>query len=122
MIVGDKRACAATYQNGECQLAGEMLLAAYNRFENIQKDHIVYGLILKGNLVRFYKVTFSELYLQELRKSKYPTTAIKTLTFPPQTERALSLNIYEQREKIIRILCILKQKTEELIICSFNTI
>lgn len=116
MIVEDKRARASMYQNGECQLAGEMLLAAYNRFENIQKDHIVYGIILKGNLIRFYKVIFSELYLQELRKSKYPTITIEPLTYPPQTERALSLNIYEQREKIIKILCVLKQKTEELAI------
>ncbi|CAO3616327.1 unnamed protein product [Cunninghamella blakesleeana] len=115
MIVEDKRARASTYQNGECQLAGEMLLAAYNRFENIQNDQIVYGIILKGSLVRFYKVTFSESYLQELRKSKYPTTTIEPLTFPPQTERALSLNIYEQREKIIKILCILKQKMERLV-------
>lgn len=116
MIVEDKRLRASIYQNGECQLGGEMLLAAYNRFENIQKDHIVYGIILKGNLIRFYKVIFSKLYLQELRKSKIPNIKITPLTYPPQTERALSLNIPDQREKIVRILCILKQKTEELTI------
>jgi hypothetical protein len=116
MIVEDKRARASIYQNGECQLGGEMLLAAYNRFENIQKDHIVYGIILKGSLIRFYKVIFSNLYLQELQKSKNPTISVTPLTYPPQTQRALSLNIPEQREKIIRILCILKKKTEELTI------
>lgn len=116
MVVEDKRARASVYQSGECQLGGEMLLAAYNRFENIQKDHIVYGIILKGSLIRFYKSIFPKTYLKELQRSKTPSIKVTPLTYPPQTERALSLNIYEDREKIIRILCSLKQKTEELTI------
>lgn len=110
MVVEDKE----TYKNSECQLGGEMLLAAYNRFENIQKDHIVYGIILKGSLVRFYKVVFTKMYLQEIQKSKIPDINVTPLCYPPHTERELSLNIYEQREKIIRILCCLKQNIEEL--------
>lgn len=114
MIVEDKRERASIYQNGECQLAGEMLLSAYNRFEDIQKDKIVYGIIIKGSLIRFYKVIFPKIYLQEIQKSKNPTISISPLTYPPQSEIALSLNIPNQREKIIKILYILKQKTEKL--------
>lgn len=105
----------AKKENSECQLAGEMLLSAYNRFEDIQKDNTVYGIIIKSSLIRFYKVIFSKLYLQEIQKSKNPTISIEPLTYPPQSEIPLSLNIPNQREKIIRILYILKQKTEELI-------
>lgn len=114
MIIEVKIENTFIYQNGECQLAGEMLLSAYNRFEDIQKDKIVYGIIIKNSLIRFYKVIFPKLYLQEIQKSKNPTISISTLTYPPQSEIALSLNISNQREKIIRILYILKQKIEKL--------
>lgn len=41
--------------SGECQLSGEMLVAAIDRYQNIKKDHIVYGMILRGPFVRLYK-------------------------------------------------------------------
>lgn len=114
MIIEVKIEHTFIYQNGECQLAGEMLLSAYNRFEDIQEDKTVYGIIIKGSLIRFYKVIFPKLYLQEIQKSKNPTISISPLTYPPHSEIELSLNIPNQREKIIRILYILKQNIEEL--------
>lgn len=52
-IVEDKKKCI--YQDEECQLADEVLLAKYKRFVNRQKNQIVYGILLNAILCDFIK-------------------------------------------------------------------
>ncbi|KAK9736888.1 hypothetical protein K7432_018499 [Basidiobolus ranarum] len=115
VVVENKAEKRNVYQGGECQLCGEMLLAATTRFTNIKRDHTVYGMILRGLSVRFYKATFSKDYLSNLEKETILKKSITIQRFPSETTQALFLSDTDDREHIIRILCSIRKNVEELV-------
>ena len=84
LIVEDKPEKRWIYQIGECQLYGEMLLSAVIRYQDLKDDQIVYGIIIRGPLVRFYKTIFSRKYLSEISKDKIPSSRICPKIYPKE--------------------------------------
>ena len=70
VVVEDKPEKRRLYGGGECQLCGEMLVAAIDRYQNIKKDHIMYGMIIRGSFVRLYSCFFTNEYLSDLARDK----------------------------------------------------
>lgn len=116
VVVGDKADKRKVYKGGECQLCGEMLLAATNRFSNVKRDHTVYGMIVKGLSVRFYKATYSKKYLSNLEQETSLKQTVIVKRYPSETIPALSLSDTDEREEIIRMLCSIRTNIEALVL------
>ena len=113
VIVEDKGTSGKSYTSTERQLCGEMLVAAMDRYQSINVDQLVYGVIIKGQLVRFYSCTFSEEYLSRLDEDKRPSELAIVNRYPSSKQMALSLNEHEQRRMIIQILSKIRAHIEE---------
>jgi hypothetical protein len=111
MVVEAKRRAARP----ERQLCGEMLVASYNRFSRTAKDQEVFGMMVMGSEVRFYKATFSEKYLTSLSRDKSPEEQIDVLSYPFRSHRPLSLTTYEGRREIAVILLSIRKNIIEII-------
>jgi len=112
VVVEDKPEKRRSYQGGECQLYGEMFLAGFNRYLQRKQDQIVYGMILRGPFVRLYKTVFEKRYFENIEHDKIPSVKISPKRFPPDTDFPLSLNDAEQREKIVRLLSVIRKEVE----------
>ena len=115
VVVEDKPERRKSYQGGECQLYGEMLLAAFNRYTQKKQDQIVYGIIIRGPFIRFYKSNITKEYLKDIERDKTPLTKAISKRFPSDDEYPLSLNITKEREKIIRILHLIRKDVEDIV-------
>ena len=115
LLVEDKCPGYGGALRSERQLSGEMLLAAYNRAELSLKDQEVFGIIMKGDGIRFYRCIFSEDYLRDIFNDKWPQEEVEIFRYPPDNERSFSISHPQQRETIIRILCAIREHLEEVI-------
>lgn len=115
VVVEDKPEKRRLYSSGECQLCGEMLVAAVDRYQNIKKDHIMYGMIIRGPFVRLYRCVFTNEYLSDLVKDRKPTSSITVRRYPPEDKLPLSLNDYVERRTIIQLLTRIKIDVESII-------
>ena len=109
MVVEAKRAKATSLQP-ERQLCGEMLVASYGRFLLAMGDQEVFGMIVHGNLIRFYKATFSKEYLIQISEDKIPNESVKVTRYPPRNCKPLSLINPVNREEIIMILPSIRER------------
>jgi hypothetical protein len=114
VIVEDKPEKSKLYSSGECQLSGEMLVAAIDRYQNIKKDHIVYGMILRGSFVRLYKCVFRNEYLSTLTKDKYPASYTTIHRYPSESQLPLSLNDKIERKTIVQLLSKIRIDLEQI--------
>ncbi|KAJ3317813.1 hypothetical protein HDV06_001133 [Boothiomyces sp. JEL0866] len=114
LVVEDKPEKAYSYQSGECQLFGEMLVAASNNYSNIRKNYKLFGVIIKGTNVRFYNTVFTKSYLSSIDNDKIPNEFIKINRYPSEETLGLSLNLYRERELIIKILTNIKKELENI--------
>jgi len=112
LVVEDKRPGSGGFIQAERQLAGEMLIAAYNRAEIIMRDHEIFGMIVKGVLVRFYRCTFSERYLRGMARGGHPPNATVIHRYPPDNVQPLSVAHPNQREILVRLLCSIREHLE----------
>jgi hypothetical protein len=115
VIVEDKSISGKTHISAERQLCGEMLVAAMERFQSVSVDQFIYGMIIKGPLIRFYYCTFEENYLSCLDKDRKPIVTAIIHRYPSAKEMALSLNDSDQRKTIIQILSRIRVHLESLI-------
>ncbi|ORX55004.1 hypothetical protein DM01DRAFT_1345362 [Hesseltinella vesiculosa] len=104
VIVEDNATSGKSYTSTERQLCGEMLVAAMDRYQSINVDQLVYGVIIKGQMIRYYMCTFSEEYLSRLDEDKRPNECSTVYRYPSSKQMALSLNEHTQRRTIILIL------------------
>jgi|ERR1700733_10056174 len=115
LLVEDKCPGLHGFFQLERQLSGEMLLAAYNRAQLRLRDQEVFGITMKGDKVRFYRSIFSESYLRSISSDEWPKEEVEIFRYPCDTERGLSISHPQQREMIIRILCIIREHLEEVV-------
>jgi len=115
LLVEDKRPGYGGALRSERQLSGDMLLAAYNRAELRLKDQEVFGIIMRGDKIRFYRCTFSENYLKAIVNDEWPKEEAEILRYPPNNEDPFSVSHPQQRETIIRILCSIREHLEEVV-------
>jgi len=92
-----------------------MLLAAYNRAELCMKDQEVFGIIIKGDRIRFYRCTFSENYLRDIANDELPREGAEIFRYPPDNEEPFSISHPQQRETIVRILCAIREHLETVV-------
>lgn len=112
VVVEDKPKERRMYQHGECQLYGELLSAALSRFSYMERDHLVFGMILRGPLVRFYKANFCKEYLLQLQGNKIPSIEMRPKRYPEIANLPLSLNSPKEREKVVRLLHAIRSQVE----------
>jgi hypothetical protein len=115
LIVEDKRPGEKGALQPERQLAGEMLVAVYNRAELRMGDKEIFGMIMRGDRIRFYKCNFSEEYLRSIVNDKHPKEYAQIYRYPPDNEDSLSISHPQQRELILRILCTIREHLEEIV-------
>lgn len=115
LLVKDKCPSSGGVFQSERQLSGEMLLAAYNRSGLCMKDQEVFGIIIKGDRIRFYRCTFSEKYLRNIANDEWPQEDAKIFRYPPDNEEPLSISHPRQRETIVRILCVIREHLEAIV-------
>jgi hypothetical protein len=107
----------------ECQVIGNMLVAAKNRF-TILLDHsrkicspCVYGMLLWRDQVQYYKGTFSSAYLSAARSGKrvmYPLgTTIDRICHHSQRKTSYSLLSANERQLAVEVLTSIKMDIEE---------
>ncbi|CAO3677312.1 unnamed protein product [Umbelopsis vinacea] len=107
----------------ECQVIGNMLVAAMNRFE-ILRDHsrkicspCVYGMLLWRDQVHYYKGTFSSAYLSAVRSGerlKYWLDAkIDRIRHGSQGKTSYSLLDANERKLAVEVLTSIKMDIEE---------
>lgn len=114
VVVENKAVSNYDRQYRECQLCGEMLASAINRYNEIHNDKIMFGALVSGLEVRFYKVIFSASYLLSIVNDKVPSGKATIMRFPSANNYPLSLNNKETREKIIRILHAIRIQLETI--------
>jgi len=115
LVVEDKRPGLGGVLQPERQLAGEMLIAAYNRSGIRVINQEVFGLILKGDKVRFYRCFFSQSYMRSIINDEKPKEKTRIHRYPPDDKEPLSISHPEQREILIRILCCIREYIEKTI-------
>ena len=115
LIVEYNPTTCSIYQNGECQLYGEMLLSAMVRHQLSKVDQIIYGIIFQGPYVRFYKVNFSSKYLSDIRSDRFPSLKVYPVRFPIESKHPLSLNVPNQRRMIIQLLNAIRIRIESFV-------
>lgn len=115
LLVEDKRPGLGGVLQPERQLSGEMLLAAYNRAGLQMKDQEVFGIIIKGDRVRFYRCIFSENYLRSIANDERPKEEAEIFRYPPDNEEPFSISHPQQRETIVRILCVIREHLEKVV-------
>ena len=114
VVVEDKPIKRSNYQDGECQLYGEMLLAAIERFDQENKDQIIYSMLIKGPTIRFYKAIFKTDYLFEIINQNKPLNSPILYRYPPRNKRALNLISPIERNEILICLTSIKKAVETL--------
>ncbi|KAJ3317550.1 hypothetical protein HDV06_001489 [Boothiomyces sp. JEL0866] len=112
LVVEDKKINKNLYLNGECQLFGEMLLAASNNFKETKNEQKIFGLIIRGFNVKFYTCFFDKDYLNIIEFNKKQTKKINVIRYPPNNVKGLSLYDYEERKNIIKILQLMKKELD----------
>jgi hypothetical protein len=116
VVVENKAPSTCDTQYKECQLCGEMLASAISRYGERRSDKLMFGALVSGLEVRFYKTTFSRSYLDSIFTDRAPYNFSEVARFPSAEEYALSLNKRDTREKIVRILHAIRLQLEQVII------
>jgi len=116
VVVEDKARMGSTSIKNECQLYGEMLIAAMYRYGNVRMQKIVvYGLVLRGLRMRFYEASFDAGYLESLINEEKPKEDVLIKRYPPDTERELSLLVRDQRLKAIKVMSAIRTRVKLLV-------
>ena len=110
LIIEDKSYKAKVYQNGECQLFGEMLLAAHNNLTITGKGCKIYGIIIRGYFVKFYVCEFSEQYIRNIYNDKLQTIKINPIRYSKNNQLGLSLKSYSDRQEIVKIMTAIRDQ------------
>lgn len=109
MIEEDKH-LKNTYRSerfGEFQIAGELLAAASENYQNDPKDQIIYGMRAIGTRFTFYKAFFSERYLYSLPDG-IPNEVATIYRYSKGTERGYDYAEPQHRQDILAMLSSLK--------------
>ncbi|KAJ3392414.1 hypothetical protein HDU92_008473 [Lobulomyces angularis] len=114
MIIIKNKSCLQSFKELEYQLAGELLAAVSYRADKIMKNHVIYGIIISGNLMRFYKAAFDVRYLSSLSRN-ITVSSVDLDRYPSECENPLDIRLYKDREMIIKILCAIKSDIEKLL-------
>lgn len=112
MVVEDKRSGVKLWQP-ERQLCGEMLVASCRRSVVAIKDQEMFGMIVRGNVFRFYRVIFPKSYLVQILEDRIPMENVKIIRYPPSDENAFSLTDPGDRLKIVNILSSIRERIKE---------
>jgi hypothetical protein len=120
VVVEDKAPGDYERQYRECQLCGEMLASAINRYSDRHSDKLMFGVIISGLEIRFYKVIFSRSYLESVVTDRVPPVRSIITRFPSANEFPLSLNKKHTRERIVRMLHAIRIQLEQIIINPMN--
>lgn len=115
LVVEDKPENKWNYQGGECQLYGEMLLAAINRYQDQKTSHIIYSMLIKGPLIRFYKAYFNKDYLKEIDIQQIPNIYIDVYRYPEEENTLLNINKHDNRKIILQTLYNIKIDIENML-------
>jgi len=100
----------------ESQLYGEMLVAAMGRYGRIKADTGMYGMLLMGPYIRFYRTMFAGRYLRDLETDKDPSMNITIERYPPDSRRGLSLIDRHERMTAVRILSVIRDHVESMVV------
>lgn len=114
MVVEAKRKNISSALQPERQLCGEMLVSAYNRASLQMVDQAIYGIIVTGHQIRFYRSNFNTDYLRSITRNLNPDLPVKIYRYPSDTERALIITDPDDRKKIAAIVCKIRELIEEL--------
>jgi hypothetical protein len=114
MVVEAKRFKVNSLQP-ERQLCGEMLVASCERSISVMDDQEIFGMVVRGNLIRFYKTTFTKNYLIRILENGVPDEDIRIMRYPPSNEKQLSLINPEDRLEIANILSSIRERIMEQI-------
>ena len=120
VVVEDKAPSGYERQYRECQLCGEMLASAINRYSDRHSDKLMFGVIISGLEIRFYKTIFHKNYLESVVTDRLPAVKSIITRFPSANDFPLSLNTRNTRERIVRILHAIRLQLEQIIINPIN--
>jgi hypothetical protein len=120
VVVEDKAPSGYERQYRECQLCGEMLASAINRYSDRHSDKLMFGVIISGLEIRFYKTIFNKNYLESVVTDRVPAVKSIITRFPSANDFPLSLNTRDTRERIVRILHAIRVQLEQIIINPIN--
>lgn len=99
------------HEDMECQLAGDMLVAAMNRVRALTHPHTeyqcVHGIILQRDKLTFYQADFPTLYLLKMGSGTYPDPEIMITR-----EGTFSLFDGSGRKEIVASLTRIKDRAE----------
>ncbi|KAJ3219108.1 hypothetical protein HK099_004821 [Clydaea vesicula] len=92
----------------ECELFGEILLAAINNYNHIKRSQHMFGMIIQDMNVRFYSYVFGINYLSSFANNNRQTYKAIIKRYPSIVKDTLSLLSSDNRKEIIEILDTIK--------------
>ena len=112
VVVENKPEAGPSLTKSECQLFGEMFVAAMVRHQMAKMNVQMYGILLSGPYVRFYHANFSDVYLRDIESERSPSISVTVERYPSDTVRGLSLIVKQERLEVVRTLLMIRHLVE----------